>query len=281
MVIDRPLTREPATGGRAGRAVLAALAGHAIEWYEFGVYGVVAVYLARALFPSDDLGIALLGTWSAFAAAFLIRPLGGVVLSHLGDRYGRRAALFASVTLMSGATFLMGVLPGSDSVGVLAVVLLVGLRLVQGFAVGGEMGSAVTLVYENTRPGNRVRASSWLAAGTFTALLCGSLLASAIAASLSEEAMVEWGWRVLFLFALPLGLVAVWVRRSIVEPSAALGAEADAVPRLPIVEVIRSQKRAVGRYLAIGVAFNVGVSFALAGYTNLMVLNGIAPAEAV
>lgn len=250
------------------------LSGHAVEWYEFAVYGVVAAYVATAMFPSGDPRFALIGTWTAYSVAFFIRPIGGVLIAHLGDRYGRRRALYATVLLMSVATAGMAVVPGYETLGLAAPVAFVALRLVQGFAVGGEMSTAVSYVTESAVDGSgRRRAASALAAGTFAASVVGAVLAMTLANLLTPDAMAGWGWRVLFAAAVPAAVIAMYLRRGATEPD--LGERV----RAPLLLTIRTQKRAIARFVGIGLLFNVALAVCLGGYTNELLLHGMQPAQ--
>lgn len=259
------------------RSVLAvAVAGHAIEWYEFAIYGIVAAYIAAAIFPSDDLTVSLFATWTAYAVAFAFRPLGGLVIAHVADRAGRGRALFLSVLLMSIATTLMAIVPGWEVAGLFAPIAFSALRALQGFAVGGEMSSAVCFTLERTPAAERPRAAGVLAAGTFAASLAGSVVASLLIATITDEQMTSWGWRALFASAAPLGLIALALRARAVEPSRALD---NAVS--PVRTVLREHRRAVGRFAGVVVSYNVALSCAFGGYLNEMLLVGFSRGEAV
>ncbi len=269
----RPRARS-ATGG--GRATVVALVGHAIEWYEFGVYAVVAAYVAASLFPSDDPAVSLLLVWTAYATAFVIRPLGGILLAHVADRLGRRRALFASVATMTCATTCMGLVPGYEAAGLAAPLVFVALRMAQGFAVGGEMPSATAYIAEAVDPAERTRVASWLASGTFAASLAGSALAAVLASLAGTAAMESWGWRVLFVTALPLGFVAMLVRRRAPE----VGAGSETV-RSPFRDAVFTQRPAIMRYIGIALVYTVGLSTTFAGILNELVLSGMPVHDAV
>ncbi|WP_278235789.1 MFS transporter [Isoptericola sp. AK164] len=265
------------------RALAAAVSGHAIEWYEFAVYGVVAAYVAAAVFPADDPEVSLLLVWAGYATAFFVRPVGGLVLAHLGDRHGRKKALFTSVLLMSAVTVAMGLVPGYEAAGLAAPVLFVALRAAQGFAVGGEMSSAVSYTAEHAGPGRQVRTASWLAAGTFGASLAGSLAATALSLVLSTEAMTAWGWRVLFLVTVPLGAIAI-VLRARASESPGL---ADPSPpprqaaRLPVTDALATQRGPMLTFVGIAVLYCIGLSVAFGGHLNEMLLHGLTAPDAL
>ncbi|MFD7260493.1 MFS transporter [Streptomyces sp. NPDC059874] len=198
----------------ARHALVAGSVGNFVEWYEFGVYGSFATVIAARFFTPDggDRGQALIATYAAFAIAFFFRPLGALLFGRLADREGRRPALVLAVSLMTGATFLIGVLPAYSAVGALAPWLLTLLRCVQGLSAGGEFGGAVSLLTETAPAGRRGRHGAWQSFTVALGLLTGAGLAAGLATLLSESALYAWGWRVPFLLALPLGAVALWLR---------------------------------------------------------------------
>lgn len=202
------------------RTAVAGSVGMFIEFYEYGIYGSFAPVISAVFFPSAEGATGLLLTYGIFAVTFLFRPLGGVVLGVLGDRVGRRTALLTSVAIITVATTLIGVLPGYNVIGLAAPVLLLLLRLAQGFSAGGEVSAAVTLVGEHAPPEKRAFYVSFVQAASFAALLVGTLLGVVLTRTLGEEALQSWAWRVPFLVALPLGLVGVWIRRKVAEPPA-------------------------------------------------------------
>jgi MHS family proline/betaine transporter-like MFS transporter len=263
------------------RAFWAALSGHAIEWYEFGVYGVVAAYVAAEVFPSEDPALSLLLTWTTYSVAFFVRPLGGVVLGQIGDHFGRRRSLFLTVTIMSVATFCLGIVPGYEALGLAAPLAFAGLRLAQGFAVGAEMPSAMSYVAEHTGGPRRALLASRLAAATFSASLAGSLLATGLAATLGPDAMAAWGWRILFLAALPLGLVALVIRRHAPADVPRRVPTMKAPARGPFAEALRTQRVPMLRYLAVALVYCVGLSVTVGGYSSQLLVEGMIAADVV
>lgn len=199
------------------KVTIAAAAGTVVEWFDFAVYGFLAPILARTFFPEGDPVVALLQTFAVFAVAFALRPVGGAVFGMLGDRIGRKRVLALTVLLMSGATMAIGLLPSYQAVGVWAAVLLTLARSVQGLSAGGEYAGAVTYVIEHSPDGERSRHSSWMPAATFGSFAAAALLCWGLTATLSTEAMDAWGWRIPFLVAAPLGLVAFYIRRKLDE----------------------------------------------------------------
>jgi MHS family proline/betaine transporter-like MFS transporter len=199
------------------RVLLAAGAGHFVEWFDMGIYGTLATIVAANFFASGNPAAALLSTFAVFAAGFVVRPLGGLFFGPLADRIGRQKVLAMVVLGTSGATFLIGVLPTYSAVGALAPLLLVLARLIQGFAAGGESSSAVTLLYEHAPRNRRGYFCSWVDTFGFAAFVFGSGLALLLTATLGDAAMTSWGWRLPFLLALPLGAAGLYLRTKLAE----------------------------------------------------------------
>ncbi|MBP2051520.1 MFS family permease [Streptomyces griseochromogenes] len=201
------------------RAVAAGSVGNFVEWYEFGVYGYLATVLAERFFTPAGGSAAegLVRTYASFALAFFFRPLGAVLFGRLGDRIGRRPVLLGVIALMTAATTLIGALPTYGTAGALAPWLLTFLRIVQGLAAGGEFGGAVALLTEFAPPGRRGLYGAWQSCTVALGLLGGAGAAAATATALSGARLGDWGWRLPFLLALPLGLVALWLRAGLAE----------------------------------------------------------------
>ncbi|MFC4786328.1 MFS transporter [Nocardioides sp. MAHUQ-72] len=243
---------------RAGRAALgprgvavAATIGTAIEWYDFFVYGTsIVLVLGPLYFPADDpLNSALLA-FSTFGVGFLVRPLGAVVLSHFGDRVGRRQALVFSLLLMGAATTAVGLVPTYAQIGVWAPVLLVLLRCAQGFAVGGEWGGAVLLAMEHAPTRRRGLFGSFPQYGTPLGLI-GSSLAILMAVSMPADEFRSWGWRIPFLASSLLVVVGLWLRVRVSDAEEFLAVRrAGDTARRPVAEVLRRH----GRFVVVGTA---------------------------
>jgi Major Facilitator Superfamily len=218
MTTTTPTHAEQPPGLR--RTAVAGSAGMFIEFYEYGIYGSFAPAISATFFPQSEAGTGLLLTYGIFAVTFLFRPLGGVVLGVLGDRLGRRTALLLSIGIITVATTMIGILPGYHVLGIAAPILLLVLRLAQGFSAGGEVSAAVTLVGEHAPPAKRAFYISFVQAASFSALLIGTLLGVILTRALGEDAVQSWAWRIPFLVALPLGVVGIWIRRKVAEPPA-------------------------------------------------------------
>jgi MHS family proline/betaine transporter-like MFS transporter len=191
------------------RAIIASAVGNATEWYDYGVYAVVATYLTGAFFPGT---LGNVGTMLGFAVSFVLRPLGGMVWGPIGDRFGRKSVLVATIALIAVATTLMGVLPTYATAGWWAPALLIALRVVQGFSTGGEYGGAATFMAESAPDAKRGTYGSFLEFGAVAGFVLGSAVVLALEAMLTHEQMAAWGWRIPFLLALPLGVVGLALR---------------------------------------------------------------------
>ncbi|MGW7380815.1 MFS transporter [Streptomyces sp. NPDC054794] len=254
----RTVARPPAV-----RALAAGSVGNFIEWYEFGVYGYLAPVIAQRFFTPEGGGAveALVKTYASFALAFFFRPVGAALFGRLGDRIGRRPVLIMVVALMTGATTLIGVLPTYATVGVLAPWLLTFLRVLQGLSAGGEFGGAVSVMTEFAPPGRRGLYGAWQSFTVALGLLGGAGAATGAATVLTGDQLADWGWRLPFLLALPMGLGALWLRLRLEETPSFRNGE-------------RAVERRPGRRLAGAVALGVGrvMGWSAAGYTFLVVL---------
>ncbi|WP_413810897.1 MFS transporter [Streptomyces sp. OE57] len=259
-------TTPPGTPPSVRRPLLAGAAGNFVEWFDFGVYGFQATVIATAFFPGHDPTAGLLATFGIFAVAFFIRPVGAIVLGRLGDRVGRRATLSLVVLMMSGSTALVGVLPTHASVGTLAPVLLLVLRLVQGFSAGGEYSGASAFVVEYAPRERRGLYASVLSMSTNAASLCGLGLAALLTQALGDTAMQSWGWRIPFLLALPLGLVGLYLRLRVDDTPEFLALRRDAeVESAPLKATWHGQRRAIGVVFGV-VTFNAVAFYVLGSY---------------
>src|SRR5678815_5459218 len=225
---------------------LASLVGTTIEWYDFFLYGTAAaLVLDKVFFPTFDPFVAKLASLTTYAVGFIARPLGGVVIGHYGDRIGRKSMLVLTLMIMGIATFLIGVLPTYEQIGPVAAVLLVLLRVAQGFGVGGEWGGAILMAVEHAPPGRRGFYGSWPQIGV-PAGLALSTAGFAVFSRLPEDQFLSWGWRVPFLVSAVLVGVGLVIRLKIVEtPAFTKLKEQSAEARQPIVEVIRTYSREV------------------------------------
>ena len=202
------------------KTVLAGLIGNAIEFYDFIIYAYLAAYFAIHFFPSNDPTAAIILSYGAFATGMVMRPIGGLLMGSIGDRLGRRLALQLTVTLIAVPTLVIGLLPTYEVIGLWAPILLILLRMMQGLAVGGEYSSSIVFMIERSPPSKRGLIGSFSPMGAFLGLLLGTAVCFVCLLILGKETMIEWGWRVPFLFSLVLSFYGVWLRKSISnEPS--------------------------------------------------------------
>ena len=199
------------------RHALAGTIGNVLEWYDFAVYGFLAPVMSPLFFPEDDVISGLINTYGIFAAGYLMRPLGGVIFGHIGDRVGRKTALQLSIAMMAIPTVLVGLLPVYSQIGASAAILLILLRLLQGISVGGELIGSMSYLVETAPPHRRGLSGSWSVCGGIAGILLGSLMATVLTNSLSEAAMQSWGWRIPFLSGVVIFAVGSWLRRTLVE----------------------------------------------------------------
>jgi len=238
------------------RVAAASFVGTTIEWYDFFIYGTAAALVFPALFfPEQTPLIGALLAFSTFAVGFFARPFGGVVFGHFGDRIGRKSMLVLSLVMMGIATFAIGLLPGYATLGVLAPVLLVALRFVQGLGVGGEWGGAVLMAVEHAPREKRGFFGSFPQIGVPAGVILSNLVFLGLTATLSEEQFASWGWRVPFLLSIVLVGVGLFIRLKIMEsPMFARVKATNAEARMPILEVLRFYPKqvllAAGAFLA-------------------------------
>ncbi|MBF0528602.1 MAG: MFS transporter, partial [Deltaproteobacteria bacterium] len=191
--------------------------GNVLEWYDFAIFGFLAPLIGEKFFPSNDPLDSLLSAFSVFAAAYLVRPLGGILFGYIGDQFGRQKALQLSVMMMAVPTFLIGLLPTHAEIGSLAPVILVLLRLAQGLSVGGEYVGSIAFVAETAPVEQRGYFSSWTFSSCYGGMMLGSLSAVSLNAILGPQAMANWGWRLPFLSGIIIGIVGLWMRKELTE----------------------------------------------------------------
>ncbi|MBT2396213.1 MFS transporter [Streptomyces sp. ISL-100] len=236
------MTQTLAAARRPVRQLLAASVGNAVEWYDWYAYTFLATYIAGQIFPrgSGNSLVPLLSTFAVFAVGFFMRPVGGLLMGAVADRRGRRAALTVTILLMGGSSLLVGLTPTYASAGVLAPVVLVVARLLQGLSVGGEFAASTTFLVESAGPGRRGLFSSFQYVSTTAGQLAVSGIAAALVAGLSEGAMEGWGWRVPFVVGAALSLVGFWIRRGAEET---LATEDGHKPRPGLFDALRHHPR--------------------------------------
>ncbi|CAD6559934.1 Proline/betaine transporter [Paraburkholderia hiiakae] len=245
------------------RAVGAMALGNAMEWFDFGVYSYIAVTLGQVFFPSSNPSAQLIATFGTFAAAFLVRPIGGMVFGPLGDRIGRQRVLAMTMIMMACGTFAIGLIPSYKSIGIAAPVLLLLARLVQGFSTGGEYGGAATFIAEFATDKRRGFMGSFLEFGTLIGYVFGAGTVAVLTAVLSHQQLLDWGWRVPFMIAGPLGLVGLYIRTKLEETPAfkreaeLREAEEHARPKLTLHSLLTQHLRPFLLCVGLVLIFNV------------------------
>lgn len=215
-------------------AIMAGFVGNVVEWYDFALYGYMASVLSTLYFPSENHVASMLATYGAFAAGFLMRPLGSAVFGWLGDTIGRSKTMLLSVSLMFLPTLAIGVLPGYEVIGLAAPILLVLIRLVQGLSVGGEFSSSVTYLVETAARDHRGRSGSWANQGAIAGMTLGAGLAALVSNVFPDQVLHDWAWRLPFLFGGVIGGVAILLRRHLGESPAFTHHQAHSEPRSPL-----------------------------------------------
>lgn len=232
------------------RKLVAASIGNAIEWYDWTIYATFSIYFATQVFPKDNPRLALINTLAAYAIAFFFRPLGGYLLGRFADLRGRRTAMLLTIVLMAGGSVAIGVLPTYAQVGWLAPVLLLLARVAQGLSLGGEVSNASAYLAEIAPPHRRGRYSAFFYISTGAAVLVASLLGFWLARTLDKAQLEAFGWRIPFLIGGVLGLVGLWLRRSLEETEQFEHNKAKAQRlKRPLLTTLREHPRAVGRLI--------------------------------
>jgi metabolite-proton symporter len=275
------------------QVILASFIGTTIEWYDFFLYGTAAALVFnRLFFPTLDPLAGTLSAYGTFAVGFVARPLGGAVFGHYGDRIGRKTVLVWSLLVMGIATALIGLIPSYGRIGIGAPILLVTLRFIQGFGVGGEWGGAVLLAVEHSGGERRGLHGSWPQMGVPAGLLLSTGVFAALSASLSESAFLDWGWRVPFLASVVMISVGLFIRLRILEtPAFEKLKEARRESAVPLLDVFRDHPREVvigmGMRFAQNVLFYIYTVFVLSygekslGYPRSVMLRGVMLASLV
>ena len=269
------------------RVVLASFIGTTIEWYDFFLYGTAAALVFnRLFFPTLDPLAGTLSAYATYAVGFVARPLGGAIFGHYGDRIGRKKMLVWSLSLMGGASTLIGLTPTYDRIGIWAPIMLTILRFFQGVAAGGEWGGAVLLAVEHSAGNRRGFHGAWPQMGTPTGLLLSTLVFAAVSSWLPEPAFLAWGWRIPFLLSVVLVAIGLFIRLRVLEsPSFARLKDARGESRMPLVDLFREYPREVlvgmGIRFAQNVVFYVYTVFVLSygektlGYPRSVMLRGV------
>lgn len=270
---------EARPSGRMPGLKIAAMAsaGAAVEWYDFFIYGTAAALVFPRLFFPPDLPafVAQMAAFSTFAVGFVARPIGGMVFGHFGDMYGRKRALVAAMLIMGFATTLIGLLPPFATIGVLAPVLLVVLRFVQGLAVGGQWGGAALLAMESAPPGREGFYGSFVQIGVPMGVLTANAVFLVVSQLVAPDAFQAWGWRIGFLLSVVLIAIGLWVHGAVAEPGRP--AQPDPAQASPLLQVARGHARQVllagGAFIANNVCFYIAITYSVAYGTQAIGLS--------
>lgn len=247
------------------RALIAGSIGNFIEWYEFAVYGFLATVIAKNFFQlSGETGLtSLILTYASFAVAFFFRPLGAMVFGRIGDRIGRKPTLIIVLVMMTLTTFAIGLAPVYASIGIAAPLIITGLRILQGLFAGGEYGGAVSLMTEFAPRGKRGLYGAWQSFTVALGLLAGAGIVALLSVLLTPEALHDWGWRIPFFLALPMGVVALWLRVSMEETPSFVQQQAQpATERARLSDTFKAIIMGIGRVMV----------WSAAGYTYLVIM---------
>ncbi|MGO3153746.1 MAG: MFS transporter [Galactobacter sp.] len=252
------------------KAIFGGTLGNTLEWFDYGIYGYLTTYVAYHFFEpfTSDRSTQILFTLLGFAVSFMLRPIGGMVLGPLGDRLGRKKILVITVAVISGATTLIGLLPTAQTIGIWAPILLFTLRIVQGFSAGGEYAGAAVFMAEHAPDKKRGFYGAFLDSGTFIGTCLAALVCTGMTLLVGHDAMMDFWWRVPFLLALPVGLIALWMRRSLEEPEvfseiAAEAKQESAVKALGtvIVSFPKQLLKLTGYVILVNVAFYLVLTY--------------------
>jgi MFS transporter, MHS family, shikimate and dehydroshikimate transport protein len=256
------------------RVAVASLVGTTIEWYDFLIYATMAgVIFNQYFFPKGDVFVNTMLAYGTFAAGFLIRPFGGLLFGHFGDRIGRKPLLVLTLMIMGLATFLIGFLPTYEKIGIWAPILLLALRLIQGIALGGEWGGAVLMSYEFARPEERAYYASFPQIGLAIGLCCSTGVVTILSYALSNADFVAWGWRVAFMLSILLLGVGLFIRLRVLETPEFASQTRTELARVPVWDVLRDFFGNVvlgwGARLIDGIVFTIYAIFPLSYLTTV------------
>ncbi|WP_206530121.1 MFS transporter [Nordella sp. HKS 07] len=237
------------------KPILAGGIGNLVEWFDWSAYAFLAPIFAQQFFPSSSPTASLLSTLLVFAVGFFMRPLGAAIIGSYSDRFGRSNALALTIFLMSAGALIIGLTPNAEAIGILAPIMLVFARLLQGFSAGGEFGSSATFMVEYAPPNRRAFVGSFQQVSVVGGTLLASAMAALLTSVLSAEDMASYGWRIPFIIGAVLGVVGLWLRRSIAEPESYAAAKAQGRQvRTPLLEAIKRHPRAMLRVVLVTVA---------------------------
>ncbi|MEB3702333.1 MFS transporter [Candidatus Bealeia paramacronuclearis] len=253
------------------RVILSCMIGNALEWYDFALYGYFATIIGQLFFPSASVFASLMATFGVFAAGFIMRPLGGIIFGHIGDKIGRKDALLWSIYLMALPTALIGLLPTYEQIGWMAPVLLTVIRLSQGLSMGGEFTGSMVFVVEHAPDHKRGLFGSWVVFSLVIGILVGSSVATATCYLLNEEQLHSWGWRVPFLLSVLGGLVGSYMRNAVDEPEQFKAAKKQhKTEATPLKQVFQHHLKGIGLVMMIDLTVAIGFYIIVTFIPNYM-----------
>jgi MHS family proline/betaine transporter-like MFS transporter len=251
------------------KVIISGMVGNALEWYDYALYSHVAAVIGKLFFPNTDPYLALLATYSIFAAGFIMRPVGGVFFGYIGDKFGRKTALSLSVLMMAVPTTIMGLLPSYAQIGVLAPILLIIMRLIQGLALGGEFSGCISFVVEHAPTSQRGLAGSSSMFSMCAGILMGLGVATLTSHIVGHENFELWGWRIPFVISLFIGVIGLYIRNKLHESPTYIKAKKEGnISKLPVREVFSTHLKEL--ILATSIYFTVTVPF----YTLTVFMTG-------
>jgi len=231
------------------KIISAGIIGNVIEYYDFAIIGFMAVIMGQLFFPSNDPFISLLGSFGAFAAGMIMRPIGAIFFGHIGDKISRKYALFASLLMMALPTFLIGFLPTYAEIGIMAPIMLILLRMIQGFSVGGEYASSIVYLVESSPSGHQNLYGSFVSLGAKLGMAIGAGFCGFLVLHYGDSVMLEWAWRVPFLASIILAILGLYLRRQLED-----NYKPQISKEIPIVEIIKNHRSVFWKYLILASA---------------------------
>ena len=257
------------------KVIFSGMIGNGLEWYDYALYAYMVTTISKLFFPAGDDALNLLATLGIFAVGFIARPFGGVLFGIIGDKFGRRTALVASIFLMAFPTGCIGLLPTYEQIGILAPLLLIVLRMLQGLSLGGAFSGTVIFLVEHAPPNKRGLISSVSLVSLVIGVLLGSLVVMLMQVSLSDAQFESWGWRVPFLLGVPFGFVGLYIRNHVEEsPVYEEAKQNDALSKTPVREVLAHEWKhvlqTIGIYISVVMPFYLVTAYFITFTENML-----------
>lgn len=250
------------------KVIISGMVGNALEWYDFALYGQFAALLSKLYFPSNDPNISLIAAFSVFAVGFIMRPIGGIFFGYIGDKFGRKTALAASILTMAIPTAFIGLLPTYAQIGVAAPILLTFIRLLQGLSLGGAFSGCIAFTVEHAPCKKRGLAGSYTSLSMCAGILLGLIVAYLVSDSMSVESFESWGWRIPFIISFFIGFIGIYIKNNLDESPKYIEAKANGqLSKTPVKEVFTNYFPEI--MIAVGLYLTVTVPF----YTHMVFMN--------